>query len=1023
MQKSSFSQQKHLLGGGGGDALSGLTYPVRFAMRGRVLIGILCVWLLWPTGLVYAQNCNDWYVEVCPTQLPIAPFYSVPDCPDGCYRVYYYFYLTRNGGDMNVPEDFSFTHMYIRGNLSVVSLPGESNGQFSHVNVPASENCSPEFPGLNKSAPLYNSPILNYDRSSREFVWEASSHNPEQPRITWPVHGRLLLFVLAVDVFPEDIVKPTGMSYAIVFEGPSPACPLTTVQHCVDEDAFNKYVAQPSDSCKIPPVLLRIGSPQPYPSPAYPNRRRLPVFVSNISQDQTLSWNKMDFLVNVNGSIGSPMGMPAVEGGLIPASSIQVRSLLGQQYRIYASHEGTIEIPPNASSPTASNTLYYIVLNGPLMESQCMTASVSFPGKGRVDGGLYSCCKPIFPNNAMPVTWGSSGCIDLSCPTSTLMEASIAKSTQQQACSGRLTIELKLKASYTIDLLALRAVLKVQKTGDFELDLAGSETNVPGCTPLSSCLSAQDVGDYFRITFNAPNITQLNISANQTFTVAKIVLNTETVGCVSAITFLDAMVHREGGQPCIPNVSATPLANNPDDDVCVAERVLEISAERYYGGVIDNWYYHINNCGENVPSNCRYIGNSPVGQTVSHCVCALPDQEQRVLIKKNDDPLNGVSTFDLVLINKHILGVESFDNGFKHIAADANRDNKVSISDMVEIRKLILGIYTTFPKANSWRFFDKTYKQSIENTLPPFPIISDSSVTCSSIDTPNVFCLKEFVLFQVPFAPNAPHRAEFVCVKVGDVNNTASPFPVASDAEERYVTSRHLGTRLWTGRSGERIEIPVFATERQTLAGWQWGLTYDTALLRVTGIRWAYELKPDDAEDYAWHLPAPGDLRLLWFSGFQARTFEAGQPLFYVQAELKRAVRRPTQLLFNHINSIPSEAYDAALREYRWQLSTSDLALRPPAPEPEPVPECRLSALPNPSKGSLRLHIEASASTEGILVLYDALGRVWHEQSIALPTGLTVVPLPSSGGVLPAGQYIATLRTPHSTASLRIVRQ
>lgn len=1017
-----FSQTKTPIQWGGG-LRTLLAYPVRFAMRGSVLIGILCVWLLWRPGIVLAQNCNDWYVEVCPTQLPIAPFYSVPDCPDGCYRVYYYFYLTRNGGDVNVSEDFSFTHMYIRGNLSVLSTPGESNGQFSHVNVSASENCSPEFPGLNKSAPLYHSPILSYDRVSREFVWEASSNNPEQPRITWPVHGRLLLFVLAVDVFPEDIVKPTGMSYAIVFEGPSPACPLTTVQHCVDEDAFYKHVAQPSNSCNIPPVLFRIGNPQPYPSPAYPNRRRLPVFVSNISQSQALIWDKIDFLVNVNGSVSSPMGMPAVEGGLIPASSLQVRSLFGQQYRIYASHEGTIEIPPNASSPTASNTLYYIVLNGPLMESQCMTASVSFPGKGRVDGGLYSCCKPIFPDNAMPVTWGGSGCIDLSCPTSTLMEASIVKPTQQQACSGRLTIELKLTASYTIDPIALRAVLKVQKTGDFELDLAGSEINVSGCTPLSSCLSAQDVGDYFRITFNAPDITQLNIPANQTFTVAKIVLNTETAGCVSAITFLDAMVHRAGGQPCIPNVSATPLASNPDDDVCAAERVLEISAERYYGGAIDNWYYHINNCGENVPSNCSYIGNSPVGQTVSHCVCALPNQEQRVLIKKNDDPLNGVSTFDLVLINKHILGVELFDNGFKHIAADASRDNKVTTLDMVEIRKLILGIYTTFPMVNSWRFFDKTYKQAIENTLPPFPIVCDTSFGCSSIDTPDTFCLKEFVPFQVPFAPNAPHRAEFVCVKVGDVNNTASPFPLASDAEERYVTSRHLGTRPWTGRSGDRIEIPVFATERQTLAGWQLGLTYDTALLRVTGIRWAYELKPDDVENYAWHLPALGDLRLLWFSGFQARTFEAGQPLFFVQAELKQAVRRPMQLLFNHTNSIPSEAYDAALREHRWHLSTSDLALRPPAPEPDPVPECRLSALPNPSKGSLRLHIEASASTEGILVLYDALGRVWHEQPIALPTGLTVVPLPSSGGVLPAGQYIATLRTPHSTASLRIVRQ
>jgi hypothetical protein len=971
---------------------------------------------------VHAQNCDDWYVEVCTTQLPIAPFYSIPDCPDGCYRVYYYFYLTRNGGDINVSEEFSFTHMYIRGHLSVVSTPGESNGHFSHVNVTASENCSPEFPGLNKSAPLYNSPILNYDRSSREFVWEASSNNPEQPRITWPVHGRLLLFVLAVDVFPEDIVKPTGMSYTIVFEGSSPACPLLTVYHCVDEDAFYKYVAPPSNSCNLPPVLLRIGDPQPYPAPGYPNRKRLPVFVSNISPDQSLSGSKMDFLVSVNGSISNPIGMPTVEGGLLPASSLQVRSLFGQQYRIYASHEGIIEIPPNSSSPTASNTLYYIVLNGPLMESQCLTASVSFPGKGRIDGGLYSCCKPIFSGNAMPVIWESSGCVEFPCPSSTLLQASVLQQGQQDTCSGRLTIELKLTASYTIDLYALRAVLKVQKTGDFELDLVGSQTNVSGCTPLSSCLSAQDVGDYFRITFNAAGITNVNIPANQPFTVAKIVLNTETEGCIAAIEFLDAMVHREGGQPCIPNVSAAPLANSPSDDVCVAERVLEISVERYNdGGPVLEWTYHINRCGENLPSSCSYMGNNPGGSTVSQCICALLHQTQRVLIHKNNDVTRGVTTLDILMINRHILGIEPLADNFKILAADVNMSNTVTTFDMLEIRKVILGVQNAFTYSNSWRFLDKQIKDAILGS-PIGEVFQLSRIElreeCEPISPIDTFANAEIASFSFPFSSS--NRVEFVAFKVGDVNESAK-YDVSAPPVERSLATRLLGTQALLVRPTESVEIPVFAAERQTLAGWQLGLSYDTALLRVTGIRWAYDLNSQAAEDYAWHLPAPGDLRLLWLSGLQARTFEAGQPLFFVQAEVKRAVRRPAQLLFNHTSSIPSEAYDAALREYCWPLSLSDLALRPPTPAPEPLPQCRLYALPNPSKGNFRLHIEASAPTEGTLSICDALGRIWHEQPLALHTGLTVVSLPSSS-VLPAGQYIATLRTPHSIETLRLVR-
>ncbi|MDV7395419.1 hypothetical protein RZS08_28795, partial [Arthrospira platensis SPKY1] len=51
---------------------------------------------------------------------------------------------------------------------------------------------------------------------------------------------------------------------------------------------------------------------------------------------------------------------------------------------------------------------------------------------------------------------------------------------------------------------------------------------------------------------------------------------------------------------------------------------------------------------------------------------------------------NGVTTYDLVLITRHILGIQMLNSPYKIIAADANRSNSVTTSDMVEIRKLIL---------------------------------------------------------------------------------------------------------------------------------------------------------------------------------------------------------------------------------------------------------------------------------------------------------------------------------------------
>ncbi|MEZ4917493.1 MAG: hypothetical protein R2792_00180 [Saprospiraceae bacterium] len=64
---------------------------------------------------------------------------------------------------------------------------------------------------------------------------------------------------------------------------------------------------------------------------------------------------------------------------------------------------------------------------------------------------------------------------------------------------------------------------------------------------------------------------------------------------------------------------------------------------------------------------------------------------------KNDDPLNGVSTYDLVLISKSILGLEPLSQPWQQTAADINNSGSVTTFDIVEGRKLILGIYSEFP--------------------------------------------------------------------------------------------------------------------------------------------------------------------------------------------------------------------------------------------------------------------------------------------------------------------------------------
>jgi hypothetical protein len=123
-------------------------------------------------------------------------------------------------------------------------------------------------------------------------------------------------------------------------------------------------------------------------------------------------------------------------------------------------------------------------------------------------------------------------------------------------------------------------------------------------------------------------------------------------------------------------------------------------------------------------------------------------------------PSNGVSTFDMVVIRRHILGTDTLETPYKIIAADANNSGSVTTFDMVEIRKLILTINDDFPNNSSWRFVDANYV--FPNPLNPF-------------STP----FPEFI--RVDDVTQDHLNVNFIAIKVGDVNGSASTNFTPSD--------------------------------------------------------------------------------------------------------------------------------------------------------------------------------------------------------------------------------------------------
>ncbi len=119
----------------------------------------------------------------------------------------------------------------------------------------------------------------------------------------------------------------------------------------------------------------------------------------------------------------------------------------------------------------------------------------------------------------------------------------------------------------------------------------------------------------------------------------------------------------------------------------------------------------------------------------------------------NERPNNGLTVTDLIILRRHLLGIELLDSPYKRIAADANNSGTITIADLVEIQKSILGQGNGFTNNTSWRFIDASF---IFQETAPYEIE----------EFPEIFSIDSLSGDQI--------GANFIGVKIGDLNNSAA---------------------------------------------------------------------------------------------------------------------------------------------------------------------------------------------------------------------------------------------------------
>ena len=310
---------------------------------------------------------------------------------------------------------------------------------------------------------------------------------------------------------------------------------------------------------------------------------------------------------------------------------------------------------------------------------------------------------------------------------------------------------------------------------------------------------------------------------------------------------------------------------------------------------------------------------------------------------KDEDSDNGVTTYDLVLITRHILGVELLDSPYKIIAADVNRSGLVTTVDMVVIRRVILGLDNNFTANKSWRFVDKNF--AFTNPQNPFAQPIPEVISLNNLSSDNLY-------------------ADFVAIKVGDVNGSAAPNQMTDGADQRdYAGVLHLSTENRLLEQGQSYEVAFRGLDFEDIMGLQFTLNLDPEKLEWGGI-------------------SSCDLPGLGQDNFGEQFSREGQILFSWNAAGGVAMKEEDCLFTIHLKALQTgyllewiNIDSGRLRTEAYRVGGDLLAVRLQASAPMEEGLRIYQNRPNPFDRSTVIGFSVDRPVQGALVVFDLSGK------------------------------------------------
>ncbi len=326
--------------------------------------------------------------------------------------------------------------------------------------------------------------------------------------------------------------------------------------------------------------------------------------------------------------------------------------------------------------------------------------------------------------------------------------------------------------------------------------------------------------------------------------------------------------------------------------------------------------------------------------------------EYTVTPRKDFNSLNGVSTYDLLIMRKHILKLEQINSPYQLIAADINRSGTITSFDMVELRKLILNIYDAYPRNTAWRFVPADHEFPIVNPLSEgFP----ESILVNK-DT------EEMV------------NMEFVAIKIGDLNGSAISIGLQENSSRASTDVIAIESKDYSFEAGEQVFLALSIKELKAITGFQFALNFDPDFLDYDGYKKG-SLSNLAAHNIGTRNASKGLLLMSW-EDIKKHTVVKEETLFQFNFLAKRSgklsevVGLNTGLFSAEVYSSSAQIHPIQLSFLEQKTSMDEVVLFQNKPNPFSSTTTISFYLPNEAPASLAIY-----NTDGTLlkiVNYDA---------------------------------------------------